>query len=178
MKTYNRVTDLLFWERKQKNCNCGSFALNVDTWFLPLGNGEVYNEREDKIRELYYCGCSREDILEIFLEKDVECILALCPWIEPIDREEIRPEDTVVAYRLALELEETEDAIDGEMYIDYLDEDFHFRARFDGVWYEKCGSTEIEICDEQDEDIEEPWNTGYGMVYDSPIRYFRYKNKT
>ncbi len=176
-KEYNRIKDMLFWEEKRKNCNCGSFALGVDSWFLPLSGGECYEDREELIRELYCEGYSRDDILGILLEKDEECILALCPWIEPIAKEDIKPEDTIVVYRLALELDEQYNEIDDEDYLDYIDEDFHFRIRLEGIWYDKCGITEIEICDEQDEDLEDPWHTRYGVIYDSEIRYFRHKEK-
>ena len=35
---YKRNTDSDFWKKPRTDCNCGSFALNVTTWFTPYDN--------------------------------------------------------------------------------------------------------------------------------------------
>ena len=110
-----------------------------------------------------------------YVGEDVENILQFCPWIELIDRELAKTEGTVIAYRLAIEIEGVYDEEDECMYPDWVDEDFHFRIRENGVWTEKCGSGEIQVCDEQNWFEEEDcWDTGY-MCYTGPVVYFRFK---
>jgi hypothetical protein len=172
---YNRVLENVFWAEPRIRCNCGSYALGVDTWFWPVVDRAAYSLREDEIRSLYICGYDEETIMEKLIVKDVSNILELCPWIEQIDRFKITPNDTIIAYRLALTIEGTYDEQDDCMYPDWVDEDFHFRIRENGVWTEKCGSGEIRVCDDQNWFEEEDcWDTGY-MCYTSSVVYFRFR---
>lgn len=165
---YERTKDHSFWQEEQDCCNCGSFALDVTEWFCPYDNDEQYTEdyRKSVITEMYEEGFSMEDIFEAILELDVEAILAACPWIEPIDLTDATPEDRVVAYRLSIDEEELAAADD-------VDDDFHFRVRIGGFWFEKCGCDPIRLCGTEAQT--DPWVTSRYIVYTGPIKYFRFK---
>ena len=162
--TLNKNTD--FWKTHHDGCNCGSFALNTTTWFSPYGIGDYTDEKRTSIiEEMMWEGYSREDIMDIILDMDVEAILEGCPWLESITLDEATAADRVVSYRLSFD----EDAFEcGE-----IDEDFHFRVRINGFWFEKCGSEPIRFCGIYKE--EEIWKSSYSLVYDSDVRYFRFK---
>lgn len=172
---YNRVLENIFWAEPRTRCNCGSYALGVDSWFWPVGSYSDYRDRIEEIKSLYTYGHSVEEIMEEIIHQDVENILRLCPWVEHIDRETAKKEGTVIAYRLALEIEGVYDEEDDCMYPDWVDEDFHFRIRENSIWTEKCGSGEIQICSEQNWfENEDCWDTGY-MCYTGPVMYFRFR---
>ena len=180
MITCNRIKDPLFWAKKRLGCNCGSYALNIDSWFIPYDEDEYPAlDREDFIASLYASGNDVNSIMDILLEGDVEGILEQCPWIEQTSKEEINDDDIVVAYRLALTIEDWNPDEDADIFqADYIDTDFHFRIRRNGVWEEKCGNTPITRCKEQVwEEFEKPWDTGWGVIYRSTILYFRYKQE-
>lgn len=172
---YNKITNPNFWDEPRPLCNCGSFALGVDTWFAPYGNedcstNEGLEAREIIIASLHEEGASVDAIMSILLEMDQEEILRECPWLEPILEGEIKEEDTVVAYRLSLNIDE-------EVLFE-IDEDYHFRIRKQGVWMEKCGDGEVIQCAEQDwDDFRKPWHLPHNLIYSSDIVYFRHKEK-
>jgi hypothetical protein len=168
-KNYERVRDIRYWLENDPECNCGSFALGVDTWFAPYDNDDDYSadERESIIKELYDDCFSRREIMDVVLERDREEILRLCPWVEPITFDEIRPEDKVVAYRIYIRFDEY------SWPLDDFDEDFHFRVRIGGFWFEKCGIEEVKLC--PDQHIRNIWQSSPGLTYDSPILFFRFK---
>ena len=163
---YTQNTNPQFWSNLHTECNCGSFALDVTSWFTPYDNNDDYtNEmRNALIQEMYDEGYSKDDILDTVLELDKAEILEECPWLEVISLEEAEPQDRVIAYRLYID----SDSLDcGE-----LDDDYHFRVRINGFWFEKCGQDPIRFCGAAAD--EEPWETRY-LVYDSDIIYFRFK---
>lgn len=164
---FKRNKDPRFWRNERLECNCGSFALNVRENVCPYDKSPGYSEEDRKImiEELLYDGLSREDVMEIILERDWEEILKECDWIEPINEEDIRPEDKVVAYRLCLVLDE-----EGGVW----DDDFHFRVRIGGFWFEKNGSYPVHFCGDTDQ--KEPWQSTETLIYDSSIKYARFKN--
>ena len=88
-----------------------------------------------------------------------------CHWIEPVLKDEICPEDRVVAYRLFLDEEALER---GE-----IDDDYHFRVRINGFWFEKCGQDPIRYCGDKID--EKPWQVTSYLIYDSDVCYFRFK---
>lgn len=166
---YYRNTDPSIWKGTNTYCNCGSFALDVTSWFSPYdneGSTYCYEDRVDLIVDMWEEGYEKEDIYAILLEKDQEEILRVCPWIEPVLLSEAEPEERLIAYRLVLDLEES------ELFSSYVEEDFHFRVRIDGKWYEKCGEGPVVLCENQD--VTQEWHCCGGMDYDSDIIYFRF----
>ena len=156
-----------FWHKKRPEYNCGAFALNTPSWVAPFDNDDHYTEeaRQNLIKEMMDEGFDRKTIMETVMIMDQESLLAACPWIEPVLPEEIRPEDRIVAYRLCLD----EDAFEaGE-----IDDDYHFRVRINGFWFEKCGRDPIRFCGLKAD--EEPWRTTPYLLYDSEVKYFRFK---
>ena len=165
---YERNKDPNFWTGENVKCNCGSFALNVTSWFSPYDNDDKYSE-EDRtkiIRSLYEEGYSREDIMDIVLRRDQEEILRVCPWIEPVLPNEILPTDRVIAYRININFN------DWDSYSSYIDEDFHFRVRIGGFWFEKCGEDKVQFCNDQN--VSNQWYSAANLSYDSEILFFRF----
>ena len=156
-----------FWRKERTDCNCGAFALDTPTWVSPYDLDEQYTEqaRQDLIQEMMDEGFDRETIMETILLADQEALLSACHWIEPVLKEEIQPQDRVIAYRLMLE----SDAFhEGE-----IDDDYHFRVRINGFWFEKCGQDPIRFCGTCAD--ESPWQVTPYLVYDSEVIYFRFK---
>lgn len=114
---------------------------------------------------MYYEGFGREEIMEVVLQKDQEEILRACPWIEPILPNEIQPEDRIIAYRIGIEFCDT---IWSE---NCFDDDFHFRLKINGLWFEKNGEDEVKLCAEQD--VTKIWHGDQYLIYDSDIIYFK-----
>lgn len=167
-KTYERNQDPMLWVGENYDCNCGSFALNVTTWFSPYGNDDNYSEenRTNLILSLYYEGYSREEIMDIILRRDQEEILRYCPWVDAVLPEEIRPEDKVIAYRINIDFN------DSDWVSSFIDEDFHFRVRIGGFWFEKCGEDKVQFC--EDQNVTNTWYSTPRLTYDSEILYFRF----
>lgn len=165
--TYTRNTDPFFWNTNRKSCNCGSFALNVTSWFCPYDNDDEYTDkyRSSLIQEMFDEGFSKESIIDNILELDQEAILKACPWLEPVLLEETSIEDRVVSYRLYL---------DDDDFFGNIDDDYHFRVRINGFWFEKCGEDPIRFLGTAAD--EEPWQVSHYLIYDSDVKYFRFKN--
>lgn len=166
---YERNKDPNFWAAKNNECNCGSFALNVTSWFSPYDNDEEYTEidRTQWMKDLCQAGKSKNEIEYLILERDAQEILKICPWIERVDYSEVTPDERLIAYRLKIEASDFLGTI--------LDEDFHFRVRIGGFWFEKCGSYDVKLCDNQD--IFADWESTTDLIYDSSIAFFRYREK-
>ena len=180
---YKRNSNPDFWDTDEAEnwCNCGSFALNLTTWFAPyLDESEIDdmddidayqysdNERGQLMEELLLEGYDRDDVMDIILERDWQFILMTCPWLVPIQREDIDKKDRVIAYRLMLEdVEPTEFDPDANT-------DFHFRVLIDGEWWEKNGSGAVRYCGDFAD--EEPWRCET-WVYDSNIKYAKFREE-
>ena len=156
-----------FWKKERVECNCGGFALNTPSWVCPYDNDAEYTDesRTQMIRDMYEEGFSKEAIMEAIITLDQESLLRSCSWIEPVLPEEISPNDRIVAYRLFLDETALEFGI--------VEEDYHFRVRINGFWFEKCGHDPIRFCGTKLE--EGPWITTPFLIYDSDICYFRFK---
>lgn len=176
---YKRNNNPLYWEDNTR-CNCGSFALNLTTWYAPylyeseideMEDVDAYlfseNEREHFMEELLLEGYNREDVMDIILERDWEFILLTCPWLEPISKHDIGTNDRVIAYRLMLEEDVEPLEFDADLHTD-----FHFRVLIDGEWWEKNGCGPIHSCGTFAD--EEPWHCET-WVYDSNVKYARFK---
>jgi hypothetical protein len=176
---YNRNTHPDFWWENRGNArlNCGSFALGVDRWYSPyLHDDEAdedemwefsYSDRKEWIEELVYEGYSADDIAEYIVDRDFEFILLTCPWLEPIDKEEISVEDRVIAYRISINIPEEPLEFDADD-----DLDFHFRVLLDGEWWEKNGCGTIHKVEEPESDV---WEANEFLIYSGKIRYARFK---
>jgi hypothetical protein len=91
-----------------------------------------------------------------------------CPWLIPIQREDINDKDRIIAYRLMLEdVEPTEFDPD-------VNTDFHFRVCIDGEWWEKNGSSIIRYCGDFAD--ESPWHCET-WAYDSNIKYAKFREE-
>jgi hypothetical protein len=118
------------------------------------------------MEELLLEGHEREDVMDIILERDWQFILMACPWLVPIQREDINEKDRVIAYRLMLEdVEPTEFDPD-------INTDFHFRVLIDGEWWEKNGAGPVHKVENPDDD--EDWVVDDWLVYDGEIRYAKF----
>ena len=167
----NRLTrnkDPLFWSKHHPGLNCGSFALNLLKWYVPYGSwtddGYDMDEREDWMHEMWENDCPMEDIEEFVLERDWEHILKDCPWLVPIESlDESAADDRIIAYRLYVKDE-------GGL----LDDDFHFRVRINGFWFDKCGTEKIRFLGTEAD--EEPWESeDSDLIYTSSIKYAKFK---
>ena len=107
---------------------------------------------------------SREEVMECVIERDFEFILKTCPWLVPIDEEEINAKDRIIAYRLSLEVPDNLDDFDMDEY-----SDFHFRVLVDGEWWEKNGAGPVHKVENPD-----IWEVDDWLVYDGPIRYAKF----
>lgn len=161
MNNYTRNTDHHFWEKEQRHSNCGSFALNVQEWVYP-DDEESLEDREDVMYDVWDATMNEDETANALAERDWEAILRMFSFLQPIPHPLAVPVDReVIAYRVGIRYDEGED---------FLDEDFHFRVRRNGVWYEKCGTMRPHECFCQLVDGE--WATPNGdLVYNSRTYY-------
>ena len=175
---YKRNTNPELYEEEMSSQNCGSFALGVDSWYCPyLEDDDVEEalwfytdyERVTWIEELVNEGHDREEIMEDIIERDFKFILKTCPWLEPIDENEVYDGSRVIAYRLSMEIpgERSEFDVDEHM-------DFHFRVLIDGEWWEKNGAGPVHKVENPDAEV---WEVDDWLVYDGPIRYARFRQE-
>ena len=159
MREYSKNNDPRYWEGVRTESNCGSYALNVIEWVAPYGYSEDYGDfdRDAIMWDIYEETRDEEYTADIILERDWEELLHMFPCLRPVALCETTPDDVVVAYRVGVHYEESEDN---------LDHDFHFRLRENGVWSEKCGRRMVQLCDEDD-----PWELDDGFTYNSRIMY-------
>ena len=177
---YIRNSDPNLFEKDRESTNCGSFALNVTSWYCPYLVDDEYiddidlsdyteADRNSWAFELAQEGYTAEEIIELLIEKDWEFILKSCPWLVPIKKEEVQPTDRVIAYRLSLELPDNIENFDLEE-----NGDFHFRVMIDGEWWEKNGGGPVHEVEDMNE---EPWEATEWLVYTGPIKYARFREE-
>ena len=177
---YKRNANPKLYEEEQDLQNCGSFALGVDGWYCPYiehldvdEDDELWQyekrERICWIEDLVAEGYSRKSIMLDLIDRDFEFILKTCPWLTPIDEEDVYNGGRVIAYRLSMNIpDEREDFdVDNDM-------DFHFRVLIDGVWWEKNGAGPVHKVEYPDA---EDWEVDDWLVYDGPIRYARFEEE-
>ena len=167
-------TDPTFWKQTRENCNCGSFALNLTEWFSPCDD---YDDRKDFITDLL-AGLANpvgEDLFEAeneILDQDELYMLSHFPQLIPLTIRDISELDAIddcypiIAYRIGIDCN-----ADGVMEESDFDEDFHFKVRINGEWWEKNGSGEIHQC-ALDAHKSWPLPEDDNLVYDSAIRFF------
>jgi hypothetical protein len=177
-KLYKRNTNPKLYEEEQMGTNCGSYALGVDRWYCPYletdedvsDDDELWQyteyERANWITELVLEGFDREEIVARLIERDFEFILKTCPWLIPIDEDEIDENDRVIAYRLSMGIPDEREEFDMDE-----DTDFHFRLFINGEWWEKNGAGPVHKVEYPDADI---WEVDDWLVYDGEIRYAKF----
>lgn len=159
MREYSKNNDPRYWEGVCTASNCGSYALNVIEWVVPYGYSEDYGDldRDAMMWDIYEDSLDEEYTADMLVERDWEELLHMFPCLRPVALCETTPDDIVVAYRVGVHYDESSD---------FLDQDFHFRIRQNGVWSEKCGRRMVQLCDEND-----PWELEDGFTYNSRIMY-------
>lgn len=193
MKNREAFRDVLtrqkVYEADYGEFNCGGFALSELTWIKPYYdydddgcewdggdecNGDCdtcchyipdtdqfhnydYTERKDTFMDAY-----EDEGYDIaanqVVDLDVEYLCHCYPFLNVVNLDDVNDSDKIIAYRVYFTVDD--DVVD--------DDDFHFRVRLSGQWYEKCGGTEIKVC----EFTEDPWKCG-DIVYDSKIVYLK-----
>ena len=175
-KLYKKNNNPDLFDEEMRETNCGSFALNVTEWYTPYliddrveDESYVYTEEERAAMafELLAEGWSREDVMAEITLRDFEFILKTCPWLVPIEKEEINREDRIIAYRLSLE-------VPGDVEDFDMDDcgDFHFRVLLDGEWWEKNGAGEVHKVLDPDNEI---WEVDDWLIYDGPVMYAKFR---
>lgn len=172
---YTRNTNPNLYTEDEWGTNCGSFALGVDRWYCPyLENTNVEDElfqyteaeRADWMFDMVYHGYDAEEIAAEVVDRDFEFILKTCPWLEPIDEEDICADDRVIAYRMSIEIPDEVEEFDVAEYTD-----FHFRVLINGEWWEKNGAGPVHKVEDPDCPV---WFVDDYIVYAGKIRYARF----
>lgn len=179
---YKRNNNPDIFYDKQLNLNCGSFALDVSEWYYPFIDDEddvgdldeslwcyTRYERTKYIEEMVFDGYDKDDIMSIIIDRDFEFILKTCPWLEPINEEEVYDGGRVIAYRLSMGIPKEREDFDVEACMD-----FHFRVLIDGEWWEKCGSCPVQKVPKPKREI---WKSSEELIYSGPIKYARFKQE-
>ena len=136
---YNKGLD--FWNEEHKNCNCGSYAFNLNEWYNPGCMCGRYNNFDDDV--LYLLDCWHEggaddddlanDLASFYLDKikndfgdEVRIVFeSKLPTL-------VNEGEEVIAFRAG--------AYAWEGYnCSSFDYDFHFKVLRNGHWFEKCG---------------------------------------
>ena len=173
---YKRNSDPGLFRENENGTNCGSFALNVTEWYTPYIEGYIeddslwkyeVDERARWAYDLLQDGYTAMEVMDCVTDRDFEFILMTCPWLEPIDLDEMRDTDRVIAYRLSME-------VPGDVSEFDMDEngDFHFRLFENGEWWEKNGAGPVHKVIDMSE---EPWEVDDWLIYDGPVKYARFK---
>ena len=142
--------------------NCGSFALNVKEWYL---SDRDFDNTSIVCTMLEEGGYNVEEALDYLTSINVQQILDdFGSDIRVItNKDDINKGEELIAYRLGIFEEED---------FPFIDTDFHFRVKRNGIWMEKCGSTEVKFCElEEDEE----WRNNSGDLYNGPIIFLAKK---
>ena len=164
--------------------NCGGFALGLIEWVTPYisCNNCVYvkenlpitdwDELCDSCEEsqyarldyIEYCidSCGLDTALQIIIKSDVRMLVNKYPFLQRIDASDCIKYNKIIAYRIGVNIFEDSDEIE---------QDFHFRVKINGKWYEKCGAGAIKEININESSINQPWQVA-DFVYNSPIIYF------
>ena len=164
--------------------NCGGLALGLIEWVTPYVNCDncKYKKEDllitdwDELCEsceesryarldfIEYC-IDKYDLdtsLQIITESDAKMLMHKYDFLQRIDATDCDKYNKVIAYRIGIKIFEDSDEIE---------QDFHFRVKINGKWYEKCGTSAIKEIDTNDSDLNKPWYIA-DFIYDSPIIYF------
>lgn len=172
---YKRNSNPNLFADKEQDTNCGSFALNVTEWYTPYvfepKEEELWKYDEDEraqwVYDMLQDGYTIDEVMDCLIERDFEFVLKTCPWLEPIEEEEIYDGGRVIAYRLSLQVPDDISEFDMDE-----DGDFHFRVLIDGEWWEKNGAGPVKRVEDPD-----VWEVDDWLVYSGPIRYARFRDE-
>lgn len=142
--------------------NCGSFALNVKEWYL---SDRDFDNTSIVCTMLEEEGYNVEEALDYLTSINVQQILDdFGSDIRVItNKDDIKNGEELIAYRIGIFEEED---------FPFIDTDFHFKVKRNGIWMEKCGSTEVKFCElEEDEE----WRNNSGDLYNGPIIFLAKK---
>lgn len=151
--TYTRNSNPKYWDSYRENANCGSFALDIKgSWF------EFGEEWDSKIYKLFDEGFDERAVESEMLEWAASRILSTCKWVESVDSpDDVTPNEDLIAFRVGITKQ---------------DNDFHFRVRKNGQWFEKNGSGNVKPIKVWD--IKNTWY-GPDIMYNSDIKFFKFK---
>ena len=133
---YNKGLD--FWNEEHRDCNCGSYAFNLDEWYHP---GCLYGDDDESevtdllhdLAEIYDDDDMADQLADFYLGRIKEdfgddiVISALEPNVDNFD-----DNVEVIAFRAG-----------AYEYSDEIDYDFHFKVYRFGRWFEKRGSEPV-----------------------------------
>lgn len=142
--------------------NCGSFALNIKEWYL---SDRDFDNTSIVCTMLEEEGYNVEEALDYLTSINVQQILDdFGSDIRVItNKDDINKGEELIAYRIGIFEEED---------FPFIDTDFHFKVKRNGIWMEKCGSTEVKFCElEEDEE----WHNNSGDLYNGPIVFLAKK---
>ena len=162
-------TDKKFWEKKHPDCNCGSFAFDLNKWYCPGSLTGIDSEDEliDLIDYYYLNGYDEMSIANQLLEEYIERIITDFEdkvygfSLDNIDISKLEPDEELIAFRAGVAVDE----IDAAPEFDY---DFHFKVFRKHEWYEKNGSSAVHHCEIDN------WYTST-IFYNSDTIYFIHK---
>lgn len=152
MRQLIRNYDPHFWEHQQPNANCGSFAFNVQNWFVPF---EDEIDGDTLISDMIEEGYDENDIMDALLAESARAMESMMPdnlkQIKSYEINALAPDTTIVAYRLGLSISDCGG----------YDFDYHFKVRLNGEWWEKNGGYKAHPCELQDN---EPWECSWNYL--------------
>lgn len=141
--TYNRGFE--FWNEEHRECNCGSYAFNLDEWYCPGYLSGTYDDDDCEIPIfLGYCeddGMTEDELANQLagfyldkIKKDFkDSIRILCEQPRIVD---LKDNEELIAFRAGAYSW-------GGCNCSSYDYDFHFKVYRDGRWLEKKGSLAI-----------------------------------
>lgn len=141
--------------------NCGGYAFETYSWYQPYKYN--WEDRIEDITNLYEDGFTIAEIMEIYLDLDVEIMLQdFQNKIRVIQtEEELRKNETLIAYRLRLKIYDDEDDF-------FIDHDFHYLVKRGKDWFHKPGSNDFEKINF----TEDEWKGGY----EGPIIFLAFQS--
>lgn len=151
--------------------NCAGLALDTFSWYSVYKNGNDCDDEAYEIGELLD-SYSLKEIYRIKLEEYVTKMLNDFSNLRVIeDEDELEDDERLIIFRIGI-------GVDYGYEEKYVSTDFHFRwyNKKEGHWYEKCGSSDIRICDEEMEFDYWPCH-GEEFSYDSEPVYLALKER-
>ena len=139
---YNKGFD--FWKENHEDCNCGSYAFNLDEWYHPgcLCGEDSQDELLDSLECWFAENCDDDELADKLADfylnriKDdfVDKItISICePNVELLDNNV-----EVIAFRAGV--------YEFGYYEPDFDYDFHFKVYRDGHWFEKRGFEPVRL---------------------------------
>ena len=160
-RSYTKNSNPNYFIENPLDGNCGSFALNVEEWYisdLDIDNTITASEMLDEGRDI-------DDVFDYLTFMNVKQILKDFEGEVRIlfNKRNVHEDEELIAYRIGIFTdEETEE----------IETDFHFKVRRNGKWMEKPGSTEVRECDLKED---EEWVNSSNTIYNGPVIFLAKK---